>query len=437
MLTTDELLYWKQKLVGELPLLQLPTDIPRPARLTYRAARHEFTVDANLTAKLRAVSGEEDATLFATLLAAYQILLFRYTGQEEILIGLPNATIRKDDTNGTTAQFGNISIHQADLTGDPTCRELLRRVRSVVAGVPHNEGVPMEALVEELDELNPSYPPIFQAVFGMQGESAEEGLLLPETGSTDALEHKTLHPDLSLHVLERKDGLSASFEYNADLFHRDRMIRMADHLQVLLIGIVEQPDTVIGELSLLTEAERQQILVDWNDTAAEYPRDKCIHQLFEEQVARTPDAVAVEYEEEQLTYRQLNERSNQLAHYLRKLGVENETLVGICVERSLEMVVGILGVLKAGGAYVPMDPAYPKDRIAYMLEDSAAPVVLTQERLLAELPPTGARMVALDSEWGTISFESPQEIESKCCARQCSLCYLHVRFYGETQGRAR
>ena len=260
-------------------------------------------------------------------------------------------------------------------------------------GAYEHQDVPFETLVEVLQpKRDPSYSPVFQTMFVLQNGLGEAlslpGLMVEEEPT--ALDVAKF--DLTLEVREGADGLEAYLEYNTDLFDQETIERMAGHLEVLLEAAVQVPETAIGELPLLTEAERQQILVDWNDTAAEYPRDKCIHQLFEEQAARTPDAVAVEYEEEQLTYRQLNERSNQLAHYLRKLGVEQETLVGICVERSLEMVVGILGILKAGGAYVPMDPAYPKDRIAYMLEDSAAPVVLTQERLWAGLPPTSAQV---------------------------------------------
>ena len=341
-----------------------------------------------------------------TLLAAYQALLMRYTGQEDILVGAPSAGRNRSETEKLIGYFVNTLVYRTDLSGNPSFRELLHRVREVTLGAYEHQDVPFETLVEALQpKRDPSYSPIFQTMFVLQNGQGESlslpGLVVEE----EPIELDVAKFDLTLDMVEKAEGLEAYLEYNTDLFNQETVKRMAGHLEVLLQAAVQAPETAIGELPLLTEAERQLILVDWNDTAAEYPRDKCIHQLFEEQAARTPDAVAVEYEEEQLTYRQLNERANQLAHYLRKLGVGPETLVGICVERSLEMVVGILGVLKAGGAYVPMDPAYPKDRIAYMLEDSAAPVVLTQERLLADLPPTEARVIALDRDWNRVAGE--------------------------------
>jgi amino acid adenylation domain-containing protein len=402
----QQLAYWREELKGELPLLQLPTDRPRPTRQTYHGSGHRFTLRSELLKQLRTLSQREGTTLFMTLLAAYQTLLMRYTGLEDILVGAPSAGRSHPNTENLIGFFVNTLVYRTDLSGNPSFRALLHRVRAVTLGAYEHQDVPFETLVKELHPKRvPSYSPIFQTMFVLQNGLGETlslpGLLVKE----EAVALNVAKFDLTLEMVENAEGLEGYLEFNTDLFHKETIERMAEHLKVMLQAVVQAPETPIGELPLLTERERKQILVEWNDTATEYPKDKCIHQLVEEQAVRTPDAIAVEYEEERLTYRELNERANQLAHHLRKLGVEPETLVGICVERSLEMVVGILGILKAGGAYVPMDPAYPKDRLAYMLEDTAAPVVLTQERLLAELPPTSARMIALDRDWSKVACE--------------------------------
>ena len=293
-----------------------------------------------------------------------------------------------------------------DLSGNPTFRELLHQVREVALGAYAHQDLPFEKLVEELQpKRNMSHSPFFQVMFSLQNGPSWALELSGLTLSLLEFDSGTAKFDLSLSMVEEPDGLRGTLEYNTDLFDATTITRMLVHYQTLLEGIVTNPDQRIGELPLLTAAERHQLLVEWNDTQADYPKDKCIHQLFEEQVERTPDAIAVVFEDKQLTYRELNAQANQLAHYLLKLGVGPEVPVGICVERSLEMMVGLLGILKAGGAYVPLDPAYPKERLVFMLEDSRVLVLLTEAKLIADLPEAKAHVVRLDGDWGKIAAE--------------------------------
>ncbi len=315
-----------------------------------------------------------------TLLAAFQVLLFRYTGQEDIVVGSPIANRRRPEIEGLIGFFVNTLVLRADLSGNPSFRELLSRVKDTCVAADANQDLPFEKLVQELQpERDLSRNPLFQVMFVLQNATS------PFSGISglriEPIELETTRSpfDLSLFLREREGKYIGYIEYSTDLFNRDRIERMAGHFQTLLEAIVADPDQSIATLPILTEAERRQLLVEWNDTAADYPKDKCIHQLFEEQVERTPDAIALEFEDKQITYRELNRRANQLAHHLISLGIGPEKLVGICVERSIEMVVGLLAILKAGGAYVPLDPAYPQERLRFMLDDSQVSVLLTQE----------------------------------------------------------
>ena len=278
--------------------------------------------------------------------------------------------------------FVNTLVLRTDLSGNPTFRQLVSRVRDVCLGAYAHQDLPFEKLVEELQpERDLSRNPLFQVMFHLQNAPRP----LPQVSGLSfermEIETRTSQFDLALFLRERDGKLIGFLEYNTDLFDRSTIERMVGHFQTLLEGIVADPDQSISTLPLLTEEEKHQLLVEWNDTAADYPKDSCIHELFEAQVERTPEAIAVQFEGKQLTYRELNSRANQLAHYLQGLGVGPEKLVGICVERSLEMVVGLLGILKAGGAYVPLDPAYPRERLAFMLEDSQFSVLLTQQSI--------------------------------------------------------
>lgn len=397
----DHLAYWKQRLAGAPTALELPTDRPRPPVPTYRGSMRPFALSKRLTDAIKALSRQEEVTLFMALLAAFDTLLYRYTGQDDLLIG----TSIVGENQGLMGFFHNTLALRADLSGNPTFRELLVRVREVIGSAFAHEDVPFEYLVKELQpELNLGQNQLFQVKLTLEPALpvlSSGWTLTQKDGETD-----TAKFDLALELDDRPEGLTGRFKYSTDLFDAATIDRMVGHWQTLLEGIAADPERRLSELPLLRETERHQLLVEWNATSAEYPRNMCIHQIFEAQVERTPDAVAVLCEGAQLTYRELNQRANQLAHHLQRLGVGPEVLVGLCVERSLEMVVGLLGILKAGGAYVPLDPAYPKERLAFMLEDTQIPVLAMQERLQESLPKHGAKVVYLDTAWEAIAQES-------------------------------
>ncbi|GAB4190172.1 MAG: non-ribosomal peptide synthetase [Coleofasciculaceae cyanobacterium] len=401
-----QLSYWKQQLDGVPAILPLPTDYPRPAIGTYRGARQSLELPQTVADGLAALSRQEGVTLFMMLLAAFQTLLYRYTGQEDVCVGSPIANRNRDELKGLIGFFVNTLVLRTDLAGNPSFRELLQRVRRVALGAYAHQDLPFEQLVEALQpERDTSYSPLFQVAFILRNVLHLEeipGLTL----SSLNVESETAQFDLSLIVERTERGLIAAFEYNTDLFDAARIARMLGHFQNLLEGIVANPQAKLSDLPLLTEAEKYQLLVEWNDTQVNYSQKGCIHQLFEAQVERTPDAVAVIFENQRLTYRELNNRANQLAHSLQHLRVKPEVLVGICMERSVEMVVGLLGLLKAGGAYVPLDPTYPKERLAFMLEDTRISVLLTQAKFANELPEHNAKVVCLDAEWQALAHQS-------------------------------
>jgi amino acid adenylation domain-containing protein len=375
-----QLSYWKRRLAGSPSVLELPTDRPRPAVQSYRGADLAMALPEGLSKGVVDLSRREGVTLFMTLLAAYQALLFRYTGQESVNVGSPIAGRTHRETEGMIGFFLNTLVFRTDFSGDPSFRELLRQVRErSLEGYAHQD-LPFEQLVEALQpERNLSHSPLFQAAFVMLNLPTETVELPGLKMRPLRAEGNTAKYDLTLLVVEGRDGLTAKVEYSADLFEASTIARMLGHFFVLLEGLIANPDQRVSSLPLMSEREAAQALVEWNDTKVEYPVEHSLPALLEAQVERTPEAVALVFEDSQLTYRELNHRANRLAHHLRRLGVEPESLVGVCMERSLEMMVGILGVLKAGGAYVPLDPAYPPERLAFMLEDSQAPVLLTQE----------------------------------------------------------
>jgi amino acid adenylation domain-containing protein len=399
-----QLNYWKQQLKDAPTLLELPTDRLRPAVQTFRGTHQYIALSLELSEALAELSKGTGVTLFMTLYAAFVTLLYRYTGSDDIVIGTPVANRTPQEIEGLIGFFVNTLALRTDLSGNPIFEQLLRRVREVALQAYTHQDLPFEQLVEALQpERSLSHTPLFQVMFALDDALVPSMDLLDLTVSSYSVESGTTKFDLTLSMENTASGLIGEWEYNSDLFDATTIERMAEHLQTLLEGIVANPEQRISELPLLTQTERQQLLFEWNNTTTEYPQDKCIHQLFEEQVERSPDAVAVVFEEEQLTYRELNTRANQLAHYLRSLGVGPEVLVGICVERSFNMIIGLLGVLKADGAYVPIDPAYPTERIAYILSDSRLPILLTQQKLVAFLPEHQARIVYLDSDWEEIA----------------------------------
>ncbi|ODH00206.1 hypothetical protein A4S05_34205 [Nostoc sp. KVJ20] len=405
----SQLSYWKEQLANAPTFLPLPTDRPRPAVQTFNGAYLEFALSVELTQKLIKLSQQQGVTLFMTLLAAYNTLLYRYTGQTDILVGTPIANRDRTEIEGLIGFFVNTLVMRTDLSENPTFNELLPRLREMAFGAYAHQDLPFEMLVEALQpERDLSYTPLFQVMFVLNNAPKSEIELTGLTVSELPIESAIAKFDLILSMENTSTGLVGGWEYNTNLFDSSTVERMTGHFVTLLESIVANPSERISQLPILTASEQQQLLVEWNDTSVDYPQDKCIHQLFEEQVQRTPDAVAVVFENQQLTYQELNTRANQLAHYLRSLGVSADVLVGICVERSLEMVVGLLGILKAGGAYVPLDPEYPQDRLNFMLADAQVSVLLTQQHLVEKLPGHQARVVHLDKDWLLISKSSQE-----------------------------
>ncbi|ARV58862.1 hypothetical protein BZZ01_09635 [Nostocales cyanobacterium HT-58-2] len=399
-----QLNYWKQKLTGAPPVLELPSDRPRPAIQTYRGATQSLLLSLDLSQALHELSQRENATLFMTLLAAFNVLLYRYTGQNDILVGTDIANRNLNEIEGLIGFFVNQLVLRTDLSGNPTFQDLLIQVRKVALEAYAHQNLAFEKLVEVFNpERHLSYSPLFQVKFVLQNTPVQ-ALELPGLAlSPVEVNVNTAKFDLTLSLQETEQGIEGVLEYNTDLFDDTTITRLLEHLRTLLEDIIAHPTKRLSDFCLLSKAEQHQLLIEWNDTQAEYPQDRCIHQLFEAQVERTPNAVAIVFEDQQLTYQELNIRANQLAHYLQSLGVGPEVLVGICVERSLEMVIGLLGILKAGGAYVPLDARYPLERLAFMLEDSQVPVLLTQQHLVEELPTYWTHLVCLDTDWAVIA----------------------------------
>jgi amino acid adenylation domain-containing protein/non-ribosomal peptide synthase protein (TIGR01720 family) len=406
-----QLNYWQQQLQGIPPLLALPSDRPRPPVQTLRGRSFGFTLSQKLTKKLMALSQQSNATLFMTLLAAFGILLSRYSRQEDLVIGTAIANRHRQELESLIGFFVNTLALRLDLKDSPSFREFLERVRQVTLDAYAHQDLPFERLVEEIQpERNLSHSPLFQVTFALQNAPLGELKLSGLTWNLLETENVTAKFDLSLAMRETESGIEGVWEYNCDLFEASTIERMMGHFQVLLEGIVINPDESITNLPLLTQKEHQQLL-EWNATQVDYPQ-QCIHQLFESQVEKTPDAVAIAFEKQYLTYRELNARANQLAYFLQKLGVEPEMLVGLCVERSLEAIVGMLGILKAGGTYVPLDPTYPTERLAYLLKDAGVKVLLTQQRLVNLLPLHQAQLVRLDTDWEIIDRENCNNINT-------------------------
>ena len=404
--------YWREQLTGDLPVLNLPTKGPRPPVQTYSGASLPFSLGAETTQEIKALASRQDATLYMILLAAYQAMLSRYTSQEDILVGSPTANRNTASLRGLVGYLTNLVVMRADLSGDPAFEDFLSRVRRTSLDAFEHQEYPFRLLVEDLEPARDlSRPPLCQVAFVLHKGPARdmgglESLAAVQTGTrvklagleieSLALKEQVAPFDITLIMAESNGTLIGSLQYNTGLFDETMISRMAEHFQNILRAVAASPSQRVSELPLLTERERDQILVEWNDTRATYAQGRCLHHLFEIQAERTPDGVAVIFGNESLTYRELNSRSNQLAHYLRSLGIGPEMPVGISVERSLEMVVGLMGILKAGAAYVPLDPSYPKERLAFMMNDARIPVLLTQQRLVEQLPEHNAEVICLD-----------------------------------------
>jgi amino acid adenylation domain-containing protein len=409
--------YWRRQLHGAPPLLTLPTDRPRPAVQSYRGGTHFFQVPKAVAEPLYELCRREGATLFMLLLAAFQLLLSRHSGQSDICVGSPIANRSRIELEGLIGFFVNTMVLRTDLSGNPTFTELLGRVRAVCLGAQVHQDLPFEKLVEELSPVRDmGHNPLFQAVLVLQNAPSRElevaGLRLQGLGA----ETQTAKFDLQLVLREGEKGLDfvtetggaldAAIEYATDLFDPPTVARLAGHFQNLLAGIAARPEARLSELPMLAESERRQLLEEWNPPAPAFPEGPCLHALFEAQAARTPQAVALVCGEESLTYAGLNARANRLAWRLRALGVGPESLVGLCAERSLEMVAGLLAILKAGGAYLPLDPDYPPERLAFMLDDARPRALLAHSALAGRLPPH-PRTLPLDGDWPEESAANP------------------------------
>ncbi len=403
----EQMRYWKERLRGVKPVLMMGTDRRRPAEQSYRGRMEWFEVSEEVSERVKEMSRSEGATMFMTLLAAFDVLLMRYSGQLDILVATPVANRTHPEMEELIGFFVNTLVIRADLRGEPSFRELMGRVREACVGAYAHQDLPFEKLVEELQpERGLSHNPVFQVMFTYESSREEEveleGLEVVGLG----IDTNITELDLMLALEEGEGGrLKGSIEYSTDLFDATTIKRMHQNFHALLESIVSNPDQKISELQILTQAEQRQLLVEWNGTSKDYGQDVCLQKVFEAQAAQTPNSIAVACEQEQVSYEELNKRANQLANYLLRLGVGPEVRVGICVERSIEMIVGMLGILKAGGAYVPLDRTYPKDRLRYMLESSRAAVLLTQEHLLSLLPEERCQTLCIDSDWKKIASE--------------------------------
>ena len=424
----EQLIYWKKQLDGAPPIFELPSDRLRPPLQTFCGARQSIKLPQTLSKALRELSRREEATLFVTLLAAFNTLLYRYTGNPDIIIGSPVANRTTVESESLIGFFVNNLVIRTNCSGNPSFRELLKRVRRATHGALNHQDLPFEKLVEEIrPERTLTHSPIFQIMFAFQNVP-KSSISLPGLDiSRIDIYNDTAKFDMILFMNDTEDGLRGILEFNTDLFEEQTVVRMLMHYQNLLSNIVADPLRKIEELDMLTKPELQKLRTEWNNNDTDYPRDRCIHALFEEQVERTPDAIAVIFECQRLTYRELNVRANQLAHYLRKLGVGSEVMVGVCVERSLEMVIGFLGILKAGGTYVPMDPAYPKERLAVMVEDTKVPIILTQQCLVDMLPANAPTITCLDTHEKKITQENKENPVSGATA-------VHLAYVMYTSG---
>ena len=410
--------YWKDKLKG-IGVLQLPTDYQRPAEWSSRGALLRFNIDKLLSDQLLALSRQEGTTLFMTVLATFKVLLHRYSGQEDICVGTPIANRTQKEVEGLIGFFVNTLALRSDVKSGLTFEELLQQVKGTTMGAYEHLDVPFEKIVEEVvKERDISRNPLFQVMLIMQNTPRSQALHLGEVKlSPEEFIHNTAHFDITFSIAETPKGLEGAVEYATDLYDEETIKRMVGHFSRLLDSIVKNPQQKISGLKMLTEEEEEQLLYEFNNTAVEYPKDKTVVDLFEDQATKTPAAIAVVFEGEQFSYKQLNEKANQLAHYLRSRGIKKETIVPICIERSLEMIVGILGILKSGGAYIPIDPEYPEERIKFMLKDSKAKMVVSSSSGSKKLSlAKDIAIIELDSQWVYINEQPTDNLPAQATA---------------------
>ncbi|WP_287658358.1 MULTISPECIES: amino acid adenylation domain-containing protein, partial [unclassified Microcystis] len=411
---SNQLKYWREQLANAAAFLPLPTDRPRPAIQSFMGSHQEFRLSQSLSQRLNQLSQKHGVTLFMTLLAAFATLLYRYTGQADILVGSPIANRNRKEIEGLIGFFVNTLVLRLNLDNDLSFQNLLNHVREVSLAAYAHQDLPFEMLVEALHpQRDISHTPLFQVMFVLQNTPVADLELTNVKVCPLPMENKTAKFDLTLSMENLEEGLVGVWEYNTDLFNCSTIERMNGHFVTLLEDIVANPTESVLRLSLLTEDEKLQLLIKNQGVQFDYPQEQCIYQLFEAQVERTPDAIAVVFEEQSLTYTELNHRANQLAHYLQTLGVGAEVLVGISLERSVEMIIGLLAILKSGGAYVPLAPDYPTERLQFMLEDSQVPFLITHSSLLEKLPPSQATLICLDHIQEQISQYPQDNLQNK------------------------
>jgi aspartate racemase len=410
----EQLAYWRQQLADTPEALNLPTDKPRPAVQSVNGASQPFQLSTALVTSLKALAQGEGATLFMALLAAFQVLLSRYSGQTDVMVGVAVANRNRAEIEGLIGFFVNMLVMRGDLSDEPNFRDYLGRVREVAVEAYAHQDVPFEVLVESLQVgRSLDRTPLFQVAFVMQNLPKAELELAGVKLSRVEVDTGRAQFDFTLSLSETDDGgITGSINYNTDLFYAQTIERMQEHFRTLLEAIIRRPQQRLSELPLLTRAEQHQLLYDWNHAPAQAPPQLCIHELFEEQARRTPHAVAIVSGQEQVSYAELNVRANRLAHYLRSLGVGPEITVGLCLERSPEMVVALLGILKAGGAYVPLDPQYPRERLAFMLEDARVRVLITEQGLVEAEAGYEGVVVCLEAEAEYIKAQDERNPES-------------------------
>jgi amino acid adenylation domain-containing protein len=407
-----QLAYWTRQLAGAARL-QLRSDYPRPTTRTSRGAKSRLSLPLHLAERLRAISQKHDVTLFMTLLAAFQAVLHRYTGQDDILIGSLVAGRNRPEFEGMLGFFTNTVALRTDLSGDPRFDELLNRVRAVMLGAFSHQDVPFEKLLEaQALPRDPGGSPLLQVLFVLQNVPSHAPHLPGLASRVLPIDVGTARFEMALELAEAPDGIHGWLEYNTDLFAASTVDRLGEHLQTVLRSIAGNPAQRLSTLPLWTAEEHRRLLESWSTGRSAHRADVCLHQMFEAQTARTPQATAVICEEARITYGELNGRANQLAHYLRERGAGPGTLVGLCMERSIDMVVALLGILKAGAAYVPLDPTYPKERLAFMLADAEVVAIVTKQALAASLPRRGAPFVWLDADERTIAQHSEKNGKS-------------------------
>jgi amino acid adenylation domain-containing protein len=416
----ENLAYWKRRLEGELSALQWPNSCTRPPVQSHRGALDHFALPESLTSRIRAFSREEGVSLYVTLLTGFAAILHRYTGQTDIILGALSAGRKLPELEPLAGYFVNPLALRIDFSGSPRFRELVARVREVVVDALSRDGIPFQEIAKIVQpKIDPSRNPLFQIIFSLQPEMPcsyrEWDLRTEEVGNGGS------KMDLIVVVDSRPDRIFGPITFNPDLFDASTISRMVDHWKTLLSYAVDHPEQWVAELPILTAGERQRIVCDWNDTRVDYRKDLCLHELIEAQVERSPEAVAVTFEDYELSYRELNTRANVVAHHLRRMGVRADELVGVCMQRSVEMVVSLLGILKAGGAYVPLDPDYPSMRLRNMIGDCCPKAILTQQAFLNQLGNHSTQVICLDADWEQFADEPKTNLQVISTLQ--NLCY--------------